>query len=568
MVSLARIALLATVAAGSLWLGCSPNAHKVAADKEVYGILSERQREALGTTNSFTINTRYSDRKPQEVLSPEIIHERLMASKRSLSLAEALQIALDNSRDYQFRKETVYLTALTLTAERYNFQPHPFASSKMTFTRESTGELKRQVHSEFGFDQLLKSGGQLGVSFFNDMLRYYTGDPRATHTTLMAADFMQPLLRGAGTAIATENLTQAERNVIYELRSFAHYQRTFAVDIATSYFRLLQQKDTVRNDYSNYQSLVVARDRAEALGVDRLPAFQVDQARQDELRAKSRYILSVQRYQGTLDDFKIKLGLPLGMEIGLDDKELEEMHAVGLLPVAVTDAQGYELAVKYRLDLLNEIDKFEDSKRKIEVAINRLLPDLNIFASASLNSVGPTDYTRFDFNQYTAAGGVELKLPLDRLKERNEYRTTLVKFEQQLRALALALDNVRDEIRQDLRTLELTRKEYDIQKNAVDLANSRVEGTTLLLQAGRVQMRDLLEAQSALVTAKNALTAAMVEYHAARWGLLRDLGVIRTDMDRFWLAKQTIPVQAGAAGAVVPQPDAERLIPPDELFKK
>jgi outer membrane protein TolC len=161
-----------------------------------------------------------------------------------------------------------------------------------------------------------------------------------------------------------------------------------------------------------------------------------------------------------------------------------------------------------------------------------------------------------------------LKLPLDRLKERNEYRTTLVKFEQQLRALALALDNVRDEIRQDLRTLELTRKEYDIQKNAVDLANSRVEGTTLLLQAGRVQMRDLLEAQSALVTAKNALTAAMVEYHAARWGLLRDLGVIRTDMDRFWLAKQTIPVQAGAAGAVVPQPDAERLIPPDELFKK
>src|SRR5690606_34926554 len=123
-----------------------------------------------------------------------------------------------------------------------------------------------------------------------------TGDPRRTATTVLSLDLVQPLLRGAGSDIVAENLTQAERNVIYEVREFAHFQKSFAVDIASSYYRILQQQDAVRNEYNSYRNLPVARERAEALARDRLPEFQVDQARQDELRARNRYILAVERY--------------------------------------------------------------------------------------------------------------------------------------------------------------------------------------------------------------------------------------------------------------------------------
>ena len=44
-----------------------------------------------------------------------------------------------------------------------------------------------------------------------------------------------PLLRGSGRHIVIEPLTQAERDVIYELWEFDRYKRTFAVNIATSY---------------------------------------------------------------------------------------------------------------------------------------------------------------------------------------------------------------------------------------------------------------------------------------------------------------------------------------------
>ena len=62
----------------------------------------------------------------------------------------------------------------------------------------------------------------------------------------------------------------------------------------TDYFRLLQAKDSVRNSYNNYINLQKARDRAEALAeAERLPRYQVDQARQKELSARVSYLLSV-----------------------------------------------------------------------------------------------------------------------------------------------------------------------------------------------------------------------------------------------------------------------------------
>ena len=49
---------------------------------------------------------------------------------------------------------------------------------------------------------------------------------------LMVADVRfsvtQPLLRGSGSRIVYEPLTQAERDLIYEVRSFERYRRSFA----------------------------------------------------------------------------------------------------------------------------------------------------------------------------------------------------------------------------------------------------------------------------------------------------------------------------------------------------
>jgi outer membrane protein TolC len=545
--------------------GCTASHYRRSADKETYKIIQEKQKVALGQTNAFSIDTPYSQRKPADIKADEIIADRMRETKETLSLPEALRIALTDNRQYQLRKEQLYLSALSLSGERFAYVPQFFAGTTVTGERDENGDTSVAVANRIGFDKLFKTGGRIGLDLGNDLLRFYTGGNSRSALSTITLSLSQPLLRGAGARVAAENLTQAERDVIYEIRGFSYYQDTFAFDILTTYLRLLQQQDTVKNQYENFRSRVTLRERAVAWSVDRLAPFQADLAAQEELSARNSYILAVERYRNSLDAFKITLGLPVGYEIRLDETVLSDLEAIGLLPVPLTDEESYDLALKRRPDLLNEIDAFEDSKRKIIVAADRLKPDLLLFANASLDSQRPTDYARFDLNEYQLNGGVSLDLPLNRKLERNRYRLTIINFERQLRTLALFLDGLKSDLREDLRTLEQSRQSYDIQTRAKQLADRRVESSELSLQAGRVQVRDVVDAQTARVQAYNAATAALVEYHLTRMRLLLDLGILKTAKDRFWLDYGELP-DAGAVPPAAPGASTQ-LITPDELFK-
>ena len=562
----AKISLCITPAI--LVMGCTASHYRKSADKEVSKIIQEKQRKVFGQTNAFTIDTPYSHRKPDEIKAQEIVVDRLASAKQVLSLPDALRIAVQGNRPYQLRKENLYLSALTLTRERFAFTPQFFAGTTATGERSPNGDQTLRGSTRTGSDLLLKTGGKIGLDIANDLLRFYTGDPRRSAVSTISMNIVQPLLRGAGAKIAAENLTQAERNVIYEIRNFSYYQSTFAFDTVSTYFRLLQQQDSVRNQYNNYLSLVSYLKRQEALAVDRLARSQVDETRQSVLSARNNYILAVTQYQSSLDQFKITLSLPLGYEVRLDENTLKEIESVGLIAVSLAETEANQTALDHRLDLLNEVDIFEDSKRKIKIAADRLKPDLNLFADVSLQSDRPTDYAKFDLNDYRLSGGVQLNLPINRLLERNSYRSALLSFERQIRTLALFLDDVRDDIRTGLRSLEQASQTYEIQKNARALADRRVENSTILMDAGRVDSRVLLDAQNAQVQAYNAVTKALVDYHLARLRLLLHMGVLKTEEEKFWLKEGAISKKELGAATTQPTALSDDLITPAQLFEK
>ena len=547
--------------------GCSRERYHAQADKDVYGILGRKQQLLFGQTNAFTIDTAESKRDPKDVRWEELLGERRGgAGRKVLTLDDALKIAVEHNRQYQFRKETLYLAALTLTGERHEFAKRPFASLGAGVARESDKDGRVDGSGSIGFSQLLQSGGTISATLANDMLRYFTGDPRRSVTTVMSLNFTQPLLRGAGADVVAETLRQAEREVIYDLRTFALFQQTFATDVVTTYYRLLQRKDTVRNAYNNYMKLQKTRELLEAqlLG-ERRSKFEVDQAHQEELKGKSAYISSVEAYQTALDQFKITLGFPLGVELALDDAVLEDLKRAGLPLVETSEAASFAAAVDNKLDILNEIDRFEDSKRKITVAADRLKANLTFVSGVSLAN-DSVNYSKFDVSQYSANAGLQLDLPFDRLLQRNAYRSTLIGFERSLRSLALTLDTARDSVRQGLRNLEQLQQTYAIQTNALQLADSRVAVSDILLQAGKAQIRDKLEAQSAQVLAQNAVTQVLVDYLVARLKFLVDVGALRTQGEKWWLAPQPLPA------GVTPQPKRQQagsdavVEPPEKVF--
>jgi outer membrane protein TolC len=415
---------------------------------------------------------------------------------------------------------------------------------------------------------MLKTGGRLSLALANGVLRYYSGDPQRSIFSTISVNLMQPLLRGFGrNNAAVESLTQAERNVVYAVRNFSFFQNSFALEVVNDYFDLLAQKDVIRNRYTNYLSRVQSTRRLEARAQDRDRQLDVDQARQAELTAKNNYVNAAAAYRNGLDLFKIKLGLPLGEKLNLDDQALVEVGNTGLVPVILNPEEAYRLAVQKQLQMLNAIDQFEDSRRQVRLAADGLKADLNLLADASLDSEAPTDYTQFDLDKYRASVGLELNLPIDRLRERNDYRSALVFFESELRNLTLTLDELRENIERGLRTLEQRRQTYEIQRNALALANRRVAGASAQLEAGRAEVRDLVEAQDAQIDAQNAVTAALVDYQEARLQLMLDIGALSTGAERFWLKDHLAGfLPGGARIAAQPRQPDEAVLPPDDYF--
>jgi outer membrane protein TolC len=564
-----RISSLAVLCA-LLFAGCTAGHYRRHADKTAYRIVSQVEEQVLGQTNAFTIETPYSSRKPSEILPAELIEDRIRTNQRVLTIDQAIELAMNSSREYQAAKESLFSAALNLSSARYAIGGRITPSSVTTagWVRDSSGQESKDVTTETGLtiSRLFQTGGRLTVDLLNSVMLYYSGKPELSFSRV-SGSLVQPLLREFGrNNPEVEALLQQERDMVYAVRDFSFFQDEFAFRIANDYFRLLQQKDNIRNRYTNYLSRVEATKRLEARAVDREPLSGVDQARQAELSARNNYVDVVASYQSSLDGFKITLGLPLSEKLYLDDRALDEVEQTGLVAAALDPEAGYRLAVEKQLRALNFIDQFEDSKRRVRIAADRLKPGLLMRANATLDSELPTDYTRFNANEVAADVSLQLDLPLDRLPRANAYRLALIRFELDLRTFTRRLDDLKDNIDTGLRMLEQRRLNYENQQNALMLANRRVESTTLLLEAGRAEVRDLIEAQDAQISAQNAVTAALVDHQQARLQLMLDIGALRTEQPRFWLKDHLAVVLPGRPPAAATPTTEQAVVPPDQLF--
>ncbi len=518
-------------------IGCSASQYEKQADKEVYDILKKAEKHVFGKEKAFTIDTKHSKKTAENTTYNQILAETQKAEVISLNIDQALSYAARNSRDYQSQKEALYLDALTLTNTRNNFGPNFSSTAGGQLQNQADGDVIGSTDATQRLSQNLIAGGNYSLTLANDLLRFFSGDPRRSAGSVLSLNVFQPLLRGAGSKIAAENLTQANRNVIYAVRDYQQFQNTFANNITIQYLRLLQQKEAVDNQYQNYISRKENTEYLKARAVDRASPQEVSDSEQGELQAKNSWINAKAGYQTSLDNFKVTLGAPTGSTLELDDSELDKIIKAGLHPLDINEEQAFKLALENRLPLFNSIDQFDDSKRDVIIAANQLKATVNLTASTSLASTDGS-FDRFDLDNLNSQVGLELNLPINRINERNNYRRSLISFQANIRSLSLTYDNLNNLVIRNIREIEQFKQSYNIQLNAVELAKDRVEGNRLRLQAGTVIFRRLSESQDALIDAQNAVTNALINYQDARLDFYNDIGIIDTTKPNYWLAKK------------------------------
>jgi outer membrane protein TolC len=204
------------------------------------------------------------------------------------------------------------------------------------------------------------------------------------------------------------------------------------------------------------------------------------------------------------------------------------------VPMAEEDAMRMALAL--RLDFRIAKGRVEDARRGVRVSADALRAGLSLTVSGTsggrrtVSSAAQED-AEIRIDQGTLRAAVGLQLPWERTAERNAYRKSLLALDAAERAAEAAEDQVKGDVRSTYRTLSQSREVCGIQEQALALADRRVKSTELLLEAGRAEMRDLVEARDSLLQAQNSVIAARINYRMAELGLWRTVESLRVTED-------------------------------------
>ena len=542
---------------GSAIVSCTTNSYRQDADQESYEAIAGKSDLVPGMTNQIDIDTqkrvdlsRFAVNEGSfEFLDNEADSE---VGAQILSLNAALDLAFQHSQEYQSQKEQLYLEALALTFDRYRYTPvfsasggadyqwdaeDQFVTDMQALTGMSVLSTSESVNANtsLGARYLLKGGGAIAVNLTNNFTRFLTGDISEFGTGALIGSFTQPLLRDFGSDIETEALMQAERDLLYRLRDFTRFRKSFAVRVASDYYSVLLNRETARNNYAGLLANNLSLEREQAFQAEGLRTLlQVGRLEQSSLQQDLRWTSSITRYKRSLDDFKILLGLDADENIVLDDNEMELITETGMDSPDISLEEATELAVQTRLDIYNDLDRVQDRARKIEVAANALKPGLDLSLVASVPDANNGNLGELDFENALYTAGLDFELPLDTKLERNNYRRALIDYEVATRNYLLSMSNIKLDVVDLWRQMNQARKNYDISLTSVQINERRVEEAELRAELGLGDIQDTVDSQNDLTAARTDLISSIVNHNIAKLEFWRDLGLLYVDDSGQW----------------------------------
>jgi len=310
-------------------------------------------------TNDALNRAERQDQKPLVPATPSatgVYSDKALNSTETpylLTLEQATELSLFNSREYQARREDLYLAALPVTLERFSFVAQFYATEQAVITRTGSGTpggptTDTNATTNVGFNQLLPTGALVMAQLANRLVIDLSTQQPTVGVSNLTFSLVQPLLRGGGWAVALEPLTQAQRDLVYGVRSYARFRKNYFVGVAgggdigngpygyagltgggagstltagsQGYLPTLLSSAQERNERENIGTLATYLDLfREYQGRGDVSELQIGQVEQQLLRGRNALLLRQLDVQNGLDRFKLQLGVPTQLPLALDD---------------------------------------------------------------------------------------------------------------------------------------------------------------------------------------------------------------------------------------------------------
>lgn len=178
-----------------------------------------------------------------------------------LRLEDSMRLALIHSPNYQQQLETLYLSSLDVSTERFRLDTQFFGGNSTFYNHRGPdptgsgvgntagggagifggsprlapfGAVGDTLRTTTGLEarRRLATAGELVVGFANSFVWQFAGPDQSAAASIAGFAFLQPLLRAGGRVVGLERLTLAERTLLANVRSMYRYRQGFFTQIA------------------------------------------------------------------------------------------------------------------------------------------------------------------------------------------------------------------------------------------------------------------------------------------------------------------------------------------------
>ena len=525
---------------------CSPSRYVDSADREVGELLRDFDRRVLADRQSSVAYPVLLPPPPVEQTSDDPFapvdtsgpaEPESAESVQILDLDAALELAVENGRDFVSRRETLYLAGLGFSSVRFAFGPQFDATLNLIYGDQKGGPRTYSLQGSTGVSQILPTGGILSVDAGLGTTRFegpHFGDPDRGrgYESDISIRLSQPLLRGAGYDVSHESLVQAERDLVYALRDFELFRQDYSITISSTYYDLVNQKKSL--SIQQQRTNDARRDYQKALAlrqVDRNKKNDIFVARRAVNQAENELLDAETDFKRSLDQFAIDLGLPRRSRIDVveSDPPFEPVH--------YEPASAVEVALRNRLDIATQRDQVEDVARSLRLAENDFLPDLGLDLAYA-----KTEQSGLEFRKglvgagtpWTSSAAVSLRIPIQQTRERNSYVQSQIAMDRARRDYEQFVDTQVASIEDQLRQLERTQQQIVLQRELILEEQESIDVVQFLLETGEASNRDLAEARRSVDDARNQLNRLLSDHFIGRLTLTRSLGILFVDEKGRW----------------------------------
>jgi hypothetical protein len=239
----------------------------------------------------------------------------------------------------------------------------------------------------------------------------------------------------------------------------------------------------------------------------------------------------------------------------------DRAETVSLIDIDLHPLAALNVARANRRDWMNARASLVDRWRAISLVANALESSVDIVFNGDIGYGNGNPGSR-DLPTSRLRTAIRFDAPLNRFRERNEYRQALIEYQQARRSYYAFEDDVSAGLRATIRTLQVNQRNFEIRRDAVRAADLQIELNEDIRRiqeanrqpSGPTAARDVVTALNELLTAQNDFLSVWVTYEVLRQTLDFNLGTMQLDTEGMWIDPGPIGPEQGYPGIINDEP--------------